>query len=63
MKEIIIRYKDSRVLEVLKSLAKYFDFSISETKESNQEKKKAVFTVLHVDGKGYKFDREEANDR
>jgi hypothetical protein len=30
MKEVIIKYKGSRVLELLKSLARYLDFSISE---------------------------------
>lgn len=30
MKEAIIRYKDSRVLELLKKMAAYLDFSISE---------------------------------
>jgi hypothetical protein len=33
MKEIIIKYKDSRVLELLKSLAVHFNFSISEKQE------------------------------
>ncbi len=28
MEEIVIRYKNQRVLEVLKDLTKYFDFSI-----------------------------------
>lgn len=34
MKEVIIKYKDSRILELLKSLARHFDFSISEKEET-----------------------------
>ncbi len=64
MKEVTIKYKDSKTLELLKSLAKFFDFSISETKEASANgKKKVSFTVLHVDTKGYKFNRDEANER
>lgn len=33
MKEVIIKYKDSRVLELLKKMAAYLDFSISEKPE------------------------------
>ena len=29
MKEVIIKYKDSKTLEMLKALTKYFNFSIS----------------------------------
>ena len=67
MKEVIIRYKDSRTLDVLKSLAKYFDFSIAEKKEESANgKKKVSFTVLAVaplDAQNYKFNRDEANER
>lgn len=63
MKEAIIKYKDSKTFEILKSLAKYFDFSISEPKETKTVKKKVSFTVLHVDTKGYRFNRDEANER
>ncbi len=67
MKEAIIRYKDSKTLEILKSLARYFDFSISEKREeSGMEKTTTSFTVLHVepaDAKRYKFNRDEANER
>lgn len=67
MKEAIIRYKNSKTLEILKSLARYFDFSISEKREeSGMDKTTASFTVLHVDpsaAKRYKFDRNEANER
>ena len=67
MKEVIIKYKDSRTLDVLKSLAKYFDFSIAEKKvESASGKKKVSFTVLAVaplDAQNYKFNRDEANER
>lgn len=37
MKEIIIQYEESRTLEMLKSLAKYFDFRIV-TKETTKKK-------------------------
>ena len=67
MKEVTIKYKDSKVLELLKSLATYLDFSISEKEETTEKNnKKASFTVLHVeasDAKNYKFNRDEANER
>lgn len=67
MKEVTIKYRDSKVLELLKSLAAYLDFSISGKEETKKEdKKKASFTVLHVeasDAKDYKFNRDEANER
>jgi hypothetical protein len=36
MKEVIIKYKDSRVLALLKSLAVHFNFSVSEKSEKNE---------------------------
>ncbi len=63
MKELIIRYKDSRVLSLLRSLSKYFDFTVSEARETDPSQKSQSFTVLHVDPMDYKFDREEANER
>ncbi|MCW5909539.1 MAG: hypothetical protein KIT62_00615 [Cyclobacteriaceae bacterium] len=64
MKEAIIKYKDSKTLELLKSLAKYFDFSIAEKKEGSANgKKKVSFTALRIDTRGYKFNRDEANER
>lgn len=64
MKEVIIKYKDSKTLELLKSLAKYFDFSISEQKEtSTNGKKKVSFTAIKLDTRGFKFNRDEANER
>lgn len=64
MKEVIIKYKDSRVLELLKSLAKYFDFSISSPKDAASKGKKNVsFTTLKLDTRGYRFNRDEANER
>lgn len=61
MKEAIIKYKDLKTLEMLKSLAKYFNFSISEKKEKSGNGKKDVsFTVLHVktsNAKNYRFNR------
>ena len=38
MKEVIIKYNDSRVLEVLKSLATSLNFSISEKQEAHESK-------------------------
>jgi hypothetical protein len=63
MKEVIIRYNDSRVLTLLKALSRFFNFSVSEANQADVPKKKITFTVLHVDGQGYKFNREEANER
>lgn len=67
MKEAIIRYSDSKTLAILKSLARYFNFSIFEKEDDTGHDKKAEsFTVLHVEparAKAYKFNREEANER
>ncbi len=66
MKEVTIKYKDSKVLELLKSLAGYLDFLVVEKEESKDSKTKGSFTVLHVnpsDAKDYKFNRDEANER
>ena len=64
MKEVIIKYKDSKTLELLKSLAKYLDFTISSAQESgDKEKKRVSFTALKVDTRGFKFNRDEANER
>lgn len=62
MKEVIVKYKDSRVLELLKSLAKYFDFTISGPKETKGDKN-VSFTALKIDTRGFKFNRDEANER
>lgn len=63
VKEVIVRYRDSRVLTLLKTLSRIFDFSISESDLSKKSKEKFTFTVLHVDNKGYTFNRDEANER
>jgi hypothetical protein len=63
VKEVIVRYSDSRVLTLLKALSRFFNFSISESEQSKKTKKNITFTVLHVDNKGYKFNRDEANER
>jgi len=63
MKEAIIKYNDAKTFEVLKELAKYFDFSIAESKTVVKEKKKATFSALEIDTRGYKFNRDEANER
>lgn len=67
MKEVIIKYSDSKTLELLKSLAAYLGFSITEQKEKLLPNKgKTSFTVLHVEPKDadtYRFNRDEANQR
>ena len=63
MKEVIVRYTDSRVLMLLKTLSKIFNFSIAESEQSKKSKRNVTFTVLHVDNKGYTFNRDEANER
>lgn len=63
-KEVIIRYKDSKTLEVLKIIGKYVGFSITETEEqSPRHKKKTSFTILSANTQGYRFNRDEANER
>ncbi len=39
MKEVIIKYKDSKTLEILKSLARYFNFTILFPKKGKDIKK------------------------
>jgi len=39
-KEVIIKYEDSRVLELLKSLSVHFGFTISEKERNTVEKQK-----------------------
>ncbi|HET9054019.1 MAG TPA: hypothetical protein VFM90_07595 [Cyclobacteriaceae bacterium] len=67
MKEVIIKYTDSKTLELLKSLAGYLGFSVNEPKEGLSGGKREVsFTVLHVkptDAHNYRFNRDEANER
>jgi hypothetical protein len=50
MPELIIKYKDSKTLEILNDLAKYFDYVISSPKS---EKKKEIkingVTVIRAD--------------
>lgn len=64
MKEVIIKYKNSKTFELLKSLAKYFDFTISSPKDATiKDKKKVSFTALKLDTRGFRFNRDEANER
>lgn len=66
MKEVIIKYNDSKTLELLRSLAGYLGFTVSEQKEAPKKEKKASFTVLHISpeaARKYKFNRDEANER
>ena len=39
MKEIIIKYHDSKTLALLKTLARFFNFSISSPKKENSDRK------------------------
>lgn len=63
MKEVIIKYKDSRFLELLKGLAAYFDFSVSEKKEADHGKKNVSFNAVKLNTRGFTFDRNQANER
>lgn len=64
MKEVTIKYKDSKTLELLKSLAKYFGFTISQPRETaSNERKEVSFSALKIDTRGFKFNRDEANER
>lgn len=45
MQEIVIQYNNSRTLNLLKDLAKYFDFVITPVKS---EKKKTIFNGVTV---------------
>ncbi|HMR56487.1 MAG TPA: hypothetical protein PLM56_16380 [Cyclobacteriaceae bacterium] len=63
MKEVIIKYNDSKTLELLRSLAGYLGFTISEKKDAGRKKKKGSFNALKIDTRGYRFNREEANER
>jgi len=42
MPEVTIKYKDSKTLEVLKSLSKYFDFIISSPKAKIKKKETTI---------------------
>lgn len=42
MKEVIIRYDNPKTLQILKNIAKYFDFSISDIKHPKKEKNKKL---------------------
>lgn len=64
MKEVIVKYTDSKTLEVLKTLATYLGFSISEKPEEPQsQRKKVTFNALKLDTHAFKFNRNEANER
>jgi hypothetical protein len=64
MKEVIIEYSDSKTLKLLKSLAGYLGFSITEKQEDSRKgKKKVSFNALKIDTRGYKFNRDDANER
>ncbi|MCU0361713.1 MAG: hypothetical protein MUF75_13570 [Bacteroidia bacterium] len=64
MKEIIVKYNDLKTLELLKSLSAYLGFTISEKKEEPQiPKKKVSFNAVKIDTRGFKFNRDEANER
>ncbi|MBX2894962.1 MAG: hypothetical protein KF763_05950 [Cyclobacteriaceae bacterium] len=64
MKEVIIKYNDSKTLELLKSLASYLGFSVSEKQEVQpSNKKKVSFNAVKLDTRSFKFNRDEANER
>jgi hypothetical protein len=64
MKELIIKYSDSKILDVLRSLATYLGFSISEKQEqTDPQKKNVTFNAIKLDTRSYKFNRDEANER
>lgn len=66
MKEVIIRYKDSKVLELLKTLSGFLDFSVIENQNSGRVKKNVSFTVFQVDeadAEACRFKHGEANER
>lgn len=51
-------------MELLKILAKFFDFTISLSEEAaTRNKKKVSFTALKLDTRGFRFNRDEANER
>jgi len=54
MKEIIVKYNDSRTLALLKTLARFFNFSISSPKkeESNRKAYEYVNGVPVIPGDG-----------
>ncbi len=47
MNEVVIRYKNKKVLNVLRDFAKYFDFSII-TPDTNLEKDKTVINGVTI---------------
>jgi len=58
-----VKYNDSRTLELLKNLASYLGFSITEKQEEQPHKKEVSFDAVKLDTRGYKFNRDEANER
>lgn len=50
MKEAIIKYKDSKTLELLKSLARYLDFSISSSKKEKPSEKEPKNNYDNING-------------
>ncbi len=63
---IIAHTKDVTQLETIKAFFNALKIKFEVDKESSYKKmtkKNVMFTALSIDTKGYKFNREEANER
>lgn len=60
MPELVIKYKSKKTLEALKSISKYFDFSIIEN-EASPSKTMSVHNVTVLKGVG-KLNNQEMED-
>ncbi|MBK0383786.1 hypothetical protein I5M32_12525 [Pedobacter sp. SD-b] len=58
MPELVIKYKNKKTLEALKSISKYFDFSIIENEKSKPEKLQK-FSIIKGKGKINTLEMEE----
>jgi hypothetical protein len=47
MPEVVIKYKNSRTLQVLQDIAKYFDFVVSDLAKSDTKKKNNSLPVSY----------------
>lgn len=61
MNEVMIRYKNKKVLDVLRDFAKYFDFSII-TPDTNLEKDKTVINGVTILSGDSSVDTSELKD-
>lgn len=53
-----VGYDDSRVLRLLKTFSRIFDYSMFKAGQLMKSRQKLTFKVLHVDNKGYTFNRD-----